>query len=335
MSIDPPGVGPLSGPGRRRTSTRSGLPPDRRVRSSAGGVLADDGALRARFLDHLKVERGASVHTRRAYDRTLTDLERHLAELGRTFVGARRLDLRSFLFKVGRGRAPATLARHVAALRSFYAWLLETGQVDRAITDDLQPPKVGKHLPRFVSASQAEELLDGTLLEPRDRAMLEVLYGAGLRVGELCALDLDDLDLDSGWVTVRRGKGGKERRVPMGPPAVEAVRTWLERRGTEPGPLFTNARRSRISDRTVRRVVAQAGTLVGSPRLHPHALRHSFATHLLDAGADLRGIQELLGHSSLSTTQRYTHVSVRQLLDTYRDAHPHARVRRDGEDGSG
>jgi len=253
---------------------------------------------------------------------------------GRRFTKVRRIDLRSFLFEVGRGRAASTLARHVAALRTFYRWLLEIGVTEDDLTADLQPPKVGRHLPRFVSVPQADALLaEDASLSARDRAILEVLYGGGLRVAELCALDVDDLDLGEGWVQVRRGKGRKERRVPVGPPAVAAVAVWLEERIGEPdGPMFVQRRGARITERTIRRIVARAGLLAGVDRLHPHALRHSFATHLLDAGADLRGIQELLGHASLSTTQRYTHVSVQALLESYRKAHPHAKAARDDTD---
>jgi integrase/recombinase XerC len=285
----------------------------------------DDPALRQRFLDHLRAERGCSSHTLRAYGRTLTDLGAHLTQQGRTFAGARRVDLRSFLFHQGRGRAAATLARHVAAIRTFYRWLLETGVVEKTPTDDLQPPKVGRTLPRHLSVPQAHEVVEEEP-SPRDRALLEVLYGGGLRVGELVALDVPDVDLATAIVRIRRGKGGKERRVPLGPPAVAAVRAWLaERPDAEDDALFVDRNGRRLSDRSVRRVVAKAGARAGVPDLHPHALRHTFATHLLDAGADLRGIQELLGHSSLSTTQRYTHVSVQGLLDVHRAAHPHAK----------
>jgi integrase/recombinase XerC len=276
-----------------------------------------------RFLDFLKVERGASPHTRRAYGRTLGLLERHLQQAGRTLPQAEKLDLRGFLFQVGRGRSSATTARHIAAIRTFYRWLAEVGEVDRVLADSLEPPRVGSALPRFLSEDRAQQVLDQPL-PVRDRAMMELLYGAGLRVGELCALDRDDVDLQGDLVSVRKGKGSQERRVPMGQAACQALGEWLAQRGDHSGPLFVNARGGRISDRTVRRVVARAGTAQGNVDLHPHALRHSFATHLLDAGADLRSIQELLGHASLSTTQRYTHVSVRSLLETYRRAHPHA-----------
>jgi integrase/recombinase XerC len=261
----------------------------------------------------------------------------HLDAEGRSLVDARKVDLRSYLFKVGRGRSSATIARHMSALRTLYKWLHRTGVVERSVAEDLEPPRIGRHLPRVLSQAQSEDLFTVAVgLDPRDRAILEVLYGAGLRVGELCALDRRDVDLGSGLVQVRRGKGNKERRVPIGPPAVAAVREWLQLRGDDEEPaLFLNTRGRRISDRSVRRLVEKAGASVGVAGLYPHALRHSFATHLLDAGADLRGIQELLGHSSLSTTQRYTHVSVKGLLDTHRRAHPHARARADEPEGSG
>jgi integrase/recombinase XerC len=277
-----------------------------------------------RFLDVLKVERGASPHTRRAYGRTLALLERHLQQVGRALPQAEKLDLRGFLFQVGRGRSSATTAQHIAAIRTFYRWLAEVGETEHVLADTLEPPRTGGTVPRFLSEERARQVLDQPL-GVRDRAVMEMLYGAGLRVGELCALDRGDVDIAGDLVAVRRGKGSQERRVPMGKVACEALGEWIAERGDHDGPLFVNARGGRISDRTVRRVVARAGTAQGAADLHPHALRHSFATHLLDAGADLRSIQELLGHASLSTTQRYTHVSVRSLLETYRRAHPHAR----------
>jgi integrase/recombinase XerC len=283
--------------------------------------------IRERFLDHLRAERGASRHTVRAYDRTLSDLQAYLAGQRRTWSDARKTDLRGYLFRAGRGRAAATLARHVAAIRTFYGWLADCDGLDATVADDLQPPRVAVRLPRFVSVGQAEDVVEQPIATDQERAIAELLYGAGLRVSELCALDCGDVDLTTGVVTVRRGKGGKERRVPCGAAAVEAVRAWLASRPGAPGggALFVNRRGARMGDRTVRRIVARLGAASGVASLHPHALRHSFATHLLDAGADLRGIQELLGHESLSTTQRYTHVSVQSLLASYRAAHPHAR----------
>lgn len=292
--------------------------------------MADDADLLRRFTEHLAVERGASPHTVRAYTRTLGALVAHLSA-GRALATATRMDLRSLLFQLGRGRAPATLARHVAALRTFYRWHDDVygggrdGGASAALAEGLTPPSVGRRLPRVLSVSVAGDVVEGPGLSVRDRALVELLYGAGLRVAEACDLNRDDVDVTSGMVRVRRGKGGKERRVPMGAAAAEAVTALL---GASPGergePLLRNARGARMSPRTAHRVVERAGASAGAPGLHPHALRHSFATHLLDAGADLRGIQELLGHASLSTTQRYTHVSVQGLLATYRAAHPRA-----------
>jgi integrase/recombinase XerC len=293
-------------------------------------------ALRTRWLEHLKAERGFSRHTLRAYDRTLSDLLAHLAGVDRTALDARRIDLRGYLFKAGRGRSSATLARHVAAIRSFYAWLVDTGVLEASIASDLQPPSVKLPLPDVLSEAQADRLFQSDLDSSDDalqeRVLLEVLYGGGLRVAEVAALDWAAIDLDEALIRVLRGKGGKDRRVPIGPPALAALREWRARTGGE-GMVFVNSRGKRMSDRSIRRIVERAGARAGLPGLHPHALRHSFATHLLGSGADLRGIQEMLGHSSLSTTQRYTHVSVGNLIDVYRRAHPHARG--DGDPDAG
>lgn len=275
------------------------------------------------FMQHCRVERGLSPHTLRAYERTLSQVRSHLDERGHDFRDANRMDLRSWLFQAGKGRAAATRARHVAAVRTFYRWMLREERVEASIAEDLQRPKVGQHLPHFLSQNQTETLLDGLPLSARDRALLELLYGGGLRIGEVEQLDWEDLDLEEGRVHVRRGKGGKPRIVPVGPPAVEALQALSPE---EPdGPVFLNARSRRLSQRSMRRIVKERGLEAGLGGLHPHALRHTFATHLLDNGADLRGIQEMLGHENLSTTQRYAHVSTQALLSVYRSAHPHAR----------
>lgn len=307
--------------------------------SKAGGAAAlppsaEDLALIERFVAHLQAERGASVHTTRAYRHTLLRLAERQAGEGKTLLTATRVDLRGLLFGLGRGRQPATLARHVAALRTFFGWLVDTGRLAASPADDLQPPRVGRHLPRVLSTDEANDLFEAPTqpgaLSVRDRALIELLYGAGLRVGEAAALDRGDLDLVAGLIHVRQGKGGKARLVPAGPPAVEALSAWLAVSGAEEGPVFTNARGGRLTARSMHRVVHKLGLLADVPGLHPHALRHSFATHLLDAGADLRGIQELLGHANLSTTQRYTHVSTEGLLATWRKAHPHGTGARRG-----
>lgn len=276
------------------------------------------------FLLHCRAERGLSDNTLRAYTRSLGELQYFVQAKGRSLSEATRLDLRAWLFQVGRGRAASTRARHVAALRTFYRWMLREGRVERSVAEDLQAPKVGKHLPHFLTQPQTSNLLDDTTLTDRDRALIELLYGSGLRVGEAEGLQWGDIDLEQGLVLVRHGKGGKQRKVPIGPPAVDALDAIRDDPSSE-DPVFRNQRGGRLSQRSMRRIVRQCGLAAGLGGLHPHAMRHSFATHLLDNGADLRGIQELLGHANLSTTQRYAHVSTQSLMRVYRDAHPHAR----------
>ncbi len=271
---------------------------------------------------HLRVERGLSPHTARAYTHTL---ERFTAWLGsRPLEGLRRADLRAFLGQVGRGREPATVSRHVAALRAFFRWAVDRGTLATSPAEELARPRAGRGLPRVPSEPAAAAVVEDASPHPRDRAALELLYGAGLRASELSALDVRDVDLREAIVHVRAGKGGKPRIVPLPTAAREALESWLAARpDAAHDALFLNVRGGRLSPRSLHRLVATAGLAVGQPGLHPHALRHAYATHLLDRGADLRAIQELLGHASLSTTQRYTHVSTAHLLDVHRKAHPH------------
>ena len=249
--------------------------------------------------------------------------------------------LRSWLASMaGVGQSRATLARRAASARSFTAWLYRTGRMSTDVGLRLQAPKRGRSLPEVLKADQAKQALteagaraqiagvDPVAL--RDAAMLELLYATGIRVGELCGLDVDDLD--DGRRTVRvLGKGGKERVVPYGLPAAAALETWLVRgraqlfREDSPPAAFLGRRGGRIDQRQVRQVVHLAlERIEGVPSLGPHGLRHSAATHLLDGGADLRSVQELLGHATLTTTQLYTHVSVDRLRASYRQAHPRA-----------
>jgi len=283
--------------------------------------------MRERFLAHLRAEKGASPHTLRAYATTLRDLDGHLDERGHCLIGAEVRDLRGFLFQAGTGRSAATVARHTAAIRTFYDWAAREGLVPDGRAGLLQPPKVGQRAPFVATEEEADRLFEQPATGRnglRDRALLETLYGAGLRVAEASALDRGDLDLGRGVVRVRRGKGGKDRHVPLGPPAVDALRDWLAATPTGGPAVFLNRSGQRLGVRSMHRIVHERGLRADVPGLHPHALRHSFATHLLDAGADLRGIQALLGHENLSTTQRYTKVSVESLVATYRKAHPHA-----------
>jgi site-specific recombinase XerD len=239
--------------------------------------------------------------------------------------GVDRLHLRRYLASLGtRKLARATVARKAAALRCYFAWLLRQGRIGSDPARSLRAPSGGGRLPRVLSGGEVATLLDGpaeTAIERRDLAVLELLYAAGLRVSELCGLDRGDVDLRRRTVTVV-GKRGKQRRVPVHDAAVTALRAWLEGgRADMAGPpeaVFVNRRGSRLGPRDVRRILDRRA----SAPTHPHALRHTFATHLLDGGADLRVVQELLGHASLGTTQVYTHVSKERLRSVYGETHP-------------
>jgi integrase/recombinase XerC len=297
-----------------------------------------------RFLDHLRAERGLSPATVRAYRRDLLQLRDFLRE--RWELGQDELpdldrleprEVRAFLaLRHGRS-SPATRARKLAAIRTFGDWLADLRGDDRNPGRPLSSPRLGRHLPRVLAIGEAEQLAEGPVVqeqaglspvERRDRAVVELLYGSGLRVGECESLDTGGIDLKRNEVRVI-GKGNKERRVPLGEPCAEALVAWLEARPMmKPAPaageaLFLNARGGRLSARSIRRMVKGRALRAGVDMdVHPHALRHSFATHLLDGGADLRSIQEMLGHASLSTTQRYTHLSVDRMLDVHRRCHP-------------
>lgn len=236
--------------------------------------------------------------------------------------------------RTGKPASARTLARRVASLRRYFTWLTRTGVVDANPAVRLSGPKGESRLPHVLGADDLSALLDNpgpateddpVAVRARDAAVLELLYGSGLRVSELCGLDLDSVDTERGLVRVW-GKGSKERQVPVSPPSADAVRAWKEHRhelvtAQSPGSaLFLNRRGSRLSPRDVRRILDRRSP---SPT-HPHALRHTFATHLLDNGADLRVVQELLGHVSLQTTQVYTHVSKERLLQVYERTHPRA-----------
>jgi len=301
-------------------------------------------ALIARFLEHLEHERGLSPHTVRAYRSDLEGLLAFLAryaELEETAVRAEAVDLvalRAYLAGLGgRGLGRRSQARAVAALRALFRWACRVGELSADPAARLRTPKAPQTLPRHLLSAEVDAVLEaprGTGFAPtRDRALLELLYAAGLRVGELVALDWLDVDLGARSLRVL-GKGDKERQVPFGRAAQAALRAWRDCAESTlppgrqlPDAVFLNRRGERLSDRSVRRILDCAVASTATARgVHPHTLRHSFATHLLERGADLRAIQELLGHSSLSTTQRYTHVDVERLLAVYRDAHPRARL---------
>ena len=281
------------------------------------------------FARHLGGERGLSENTVRAYRSDLTGL----AE----FAGERDLDLellRDWLWSSSQqGLAKTSLARRSASARAFTSWLAQTGRAAGDAGARLRSPKSDQHLPRVMTREQMDGIFahlealaaTGDVTAVRNLAIVELLYGSALRVSEVVGLDLGDVDLDRGTVLVT-GKGSKQRVVPFGVPARKAVTAWLGVRGEAPhAALFLNSRGSRVNTRTVYDVVASLLIeLPGSGPAGPHALRHTAATHLLDGGADLRAVQELLGHASLGTTQIYTHVSTERLKQSYALAHPRA-----------
>jgi integrase/recombinase XerC len=287
------------------------------------------------FLGYLTNERQSSPHTVRSYEDDLLQFSSYLAEtLGEgvdpTTVDARRLRSYSAWLN-SKGYAAATVARRLASLRSFYRYQRRQGAIQADPAGGLRNPKQPRRLPKLLGVEDVVRLLEAiettTDLGVRDRAMFETLYGGGLRVGELVGLDLADLDLEERLVRVR-GKGRRERLSPIGPEAAGWIGRWLAvRRPCRPGEIavFLNHRGTRLSTRSIGRLLEDHLLGLGlDPTSSPHTLRHSFATHLLDRGADLRSVQELLGHRSLTTTQIYTHVSGERLIDAYRDAHPRA-----------
>lgn len=291
------------------------------------------------FLTWVEDVRRLSPSTARAYAGDLRDLAASVGE--RPLAEVTLEDLRDWLWQATqRGDARSTLARRAAAARSFFSWAKDEELVSVDPSLRLIAPKRGRTLPAVASQDGVSALLeeqraraaDGDPLALRDHAILELLYASGMRVSELCGLDIDDVDLDRGTARVM-GKGSKERVVPFGAPARDAIGAFLTRgrgvlhsRAATPTPaLFLGARGARLGPRSVYGIVAETlGPVIGSDTVGPHTLRHSAATHLLDGGADLRAVQEILGHASLGTTQIYTHVSSERLTATYKLAHPRA-----------
>ncbi|MFW6132522.1 MAG: tyrosine recombinase XerC [Planctomycetota bacterium] len=309
-----------------------------------------------RFLEYLEGERQFSPHTVRSYAADLDQFASFLharagAEPGAELTGedlapldeAAAVAVDRMLPQVGAadvraqlalmrtyGYSRATVARKLATLRSFYRYLVRSGVIEASPVTVVRTPRRDRRLPRYMEVGEIEALLDApdasTELGARDRAILETIYSAGLRIGELTALNVEDLDEFGGVVRVC-GKGRKERLAPLGGPAVRAIERYLEMRARpRRGALFVNRHGGRLSARSVRRRLdghLQAAGIAG--HVSPHTLRHSFATHMLNAGADLRSVQEMLGHASLSTTQIYTHLTTRRLKEVYERSHPLAR----------
>ena len=295
------------------------------------------------FIHYLKFQKNCSSHTLKSYSRDLLEFSNYLSgghkneRVDPALID--HISIRDFLTHLHqKGNSKRSIARKLAAVRSFFKFLFKEGRISSNPARLVRTPRLSQKQPRFLSVSEVEQILKLpdtiTDLGTRDRAMLELLYGSGLRVSELVQMNVEDIFLCDRLIKVY-GKGKKERLIPFGRKAEHALRNYLPRRGAllrrrkttrEPNALFLNVRGSRLSARSVQRnlngYIRKAATLMN---VHPHLFRHSFATHLLNNGADLRCIQELLGHESLSTTQQYTHVSIERLLEVYRSTHPKAR----------
>lgn len=298
--------------------------------SPGWSALLDD------YTAHLSAERGLSPHTVRAYRADLVDLATRVEVSPGRVTLAR---LRAWLAAQGdAGAAPATLARRVACAHGFFAWATREGHMRTNPAIRLQAPQRRRRLPRVLEQSAVDTVLasstqraeeDDDALAVRDLALLELLYSSGLRVSEMCSLKLADIDRDRHTLSVV-GKGGKQRTVPVGVPAMRAVDVWLGRRpevatAASPDTVFLGARGGALNPRVARKVVHDATSMAGAGlEIGPHGLRHAMATHLIEGGADLRSVQEMLGHSSVATTEVYTHVTSERLRQAFRQAHPRA-----------
>lgn len=329
------------------------LPEDETLTQASGDAQAETlGELAAGYIHMLANERGASAHTLRAYERELNGFAAFITHsYGMEFTPDRieHTHIRAYLGTLyDRGLSKASAARALAAIRSWFKWLARTGRVQQNAASLVSTPKLPKHLPRVPSIEQMNRVVDSmgddaASWPARDKAILELLYGCGMRNAELTGLNLEDIHWANDAILVR-GKGQKQRYVPMGDAAAQALRAYLAERAarlaaaspaaTSPA-LFINLHMrglgkpggdARLTTRSVGRIVKRVAILRGLPSdVHPHTLRHAFGTHLLEEGADLRAIQELLGHERLSTTQRYTQLTTAQLMRVYDDTHPRAK----------
>lgn len=286
-----------------------------------------------KFLSFLLYERGYSKNTLSSYRVDLTELSQFLEERNSSLIEATKEHIAQFINMLSeRGFTNNTIIRKLASIRTFFKYLLNEGIIEEDLVSFLDTPKKEKKIPKVLFEDQIKKLLEQPLLQEeeyaRERSILELLYSCGLRVSEIVNLTINDVNLEDGFVRVK-GKGNKERIVPLGSKAISALREYLrQRRHIKERRLFLNSRNKGLTRQTIWLIVKQFANNVGLD-ISPHTLRHSFATHLLDNGADLRVVQELLGHSSISTTQIYTHVSNRRLKEEFEMAHPRAIERRE------
>ncbi|MFH1836922.1 MAG: tyrosine recombinase XerC [Candidatus Omnitrophota bacterium] len=280
-----------------------------------------------KFLDYLHIEKNYSDHTLRNYGSDLKELLSFVKKEDPKKID--HLDLRRFLAETRhRGCSKRTVVRKLSAVRSFFRFLLREKYVENDPSQSIFTPKIDKKLPEFLAPEETLKLLGTPKIDNvmglRDRAILEVLYSTGVRVSELVGLNIRDIDLISGVIKVR-GKGKKERLALLGMPSQKAIRTYLENRGGDDQAVFLNKNKTRLTDRSVRRMIDKYVKECSiKNKISPHSIRHSFATHLLNNGADLRSVQELLGHKNLSTTQIYTHMGSKRISEMYAKAHPRA-----------
>lgn len=294
----------------------------------------------AAFLESLQTEKGYADNTLRAYGNDLREFAACLQAKGEAPPEAQRIDglmIRGYLGFLHRKNEKSSIARKLSALRSFFRYLVKSNEIDHDPTEKILSPKHVRNIPVYLPVDEMFRLLDAmpsaTLLEKRNLAMFETIYSSGIRVSELAGLNLGDVEFGHGFIRVR-GKGNRERRVPIGQRALAAIQAYRQQLGivdegdhrarTSPSQaLFLNRSGGRLTTRSMARILDKLARACGlALPVSPHALRHSFATHMLDAGADLRVVQELLGHKSLSTTQKYTHVSIDRLMAAYDKAHP-------------
>lgn len=298
------------------------------MHSDAALMLAD-------FFTQLAVEVRASGHTVKSYQRDIRHLALYCTDKSiAQWADLNHTDIRAHIAgRHRKGLSSKSLQRELSAIRSFYNYLLKQGRVSVNPAQHIQAPKQARKLPKALDVDQLSGLLEAgtsSLLEIRDLAMFELFYSSGLRLSELSALDLSDLDLPDGTLTVRVGKGGKSRVLPVGGKAVKAIENWLQQRSVKipvvEQALFVSTRGTRLGQRNIELRLEQWCKKKGiAEHIHPHMLRHSFASHLLESSQDLRAVQELLGHSNISTTQIYTHLDFQHLAEIYDKAHPRAK----------